>query len=941
MGFGRHRIGPGVPTGALCAAFACSLAAAQPVAEPAVEEVVVTGTRIALPVDETRVQVTVLDRADIERGGADSLGKVLQALPANLGSPPNTNINNGGDGAVRIDLRGLGHCRTVVLLNGRRFPNGGSGGDCSPDVNMIPVSIIERVEVLASGASAVYGADAIGGVVNILTREGFEGAEAGAGYLITDESDGEVLNAHLLGGREFGRGHLLVSLDFTDQRAVLGAAREYTDNTYVLGADGTLLTTGSFATPQGLFEAPPDNRLGLAPGFYTVVDGTRGEAAADFRPFTFPADTYNFAPINYVQTPNRRTSLWVDGRFELTRGLELFANVLVHDRESEQLLASTPYFSIDAGASPMLASGGQGIPANNYYNPFGADVPFAARRFIETVGRRFTQDLDAVQVTAGLEGALGAAWGWEAAVSWSENETLTTTAGEFRLDRLPLAVGPSGPDASGRIVCGPPDPVTGIVAADAVIAGCVPLDLFSGAGSITQEMLGYLSQPLTDAGRNRHALAGALLRGAWGSLGTGTIRWALGAEFREEKTTFLPDPLKLAGAVGQAANFVLSEGGAFRARELYAESSIPLLRYVPAIEELELGLGARFSDFSSFGNETTWQAGLRWKPLGTLTVRANYGRVFRAPPNVDLYSEPSRQFDFFALDPCGNDPTPEQRVICAATGVPGGSYVQTNLTPFVVGGDPELQPENGDSFTAGLQWLPRAIEGLRVALERWEVDLDDAIGVLGIDQVFDGCFGAGSPGLCSRIRRNPNGTLAAVDLRTTNLGRERATGFDMDVGYRREGAIGALDVSLLATYLDEREFVLYPGAAPIELSGVLDSDTFSLSSAYPKWRGLASLDWSRGPFSAAYTVQHIGSMTECGDPGDPQFFSGCREVSPITYHDLQLGLALERGPRVTLAIDNLTDEDPPFATFTGLNTDPATYRMLGRSYFLRLVQTLL
>ena len=250
-------------------------------------EVIVTGTRLNVTQSDSIAPVTVLDRRDVERSGADSVGKIVRVLPMNTGSPIGTNVNNGGDGAARVDLRGLGSQRTLVLLNGRRFPNGGVGGDASVDLNMLPVSWIERIEVLASGASAVYGADAVGGVVNVITRTDVEGAEFGGGWTITERGDGEIVRGDALVGFDLFGGSWSIGVDYTKQDGVSLARRDYSAAPLeTIDANGGVGFVGNLAIPEGLFDVPEENALGLEPGFYTRVTGAAGQTAADYRPFT-------------------------------------------------------------------------------------------------------------------------------------------------------------------------------------------------------------------------------------------------------------------------------------------------------------------------------------------------------------------------------------------------------------------------------------------------------------------------------------------------------------------------------------------------------------------------------------------------------------------------------------------------------------------------------
>lgn len=923
--------------GFTCAQLVGPLAFAQD--EEPLDEVIVTGSRIVETPAEATSHIVAVEREDIDRSGVDSIGKLLQALPANTGSPQNLNVNNGGDGSTRIDLRGLGACRTIVLVNGRRFPSGGSGGDCSPDVDMIPLSLIERVEVLASGASSVYGADAIGGVINILTRPRFDGVEAGVSYLLTEESDGDTTNAYFMAGQSLESGRVVVGFDYVDQQPVFGGAREYSSQTELLAADQvTLVPSGSSTIPQGRFLVPPGNVFGLPPRppfGYLLIEGATGDAAADYRPFVPGVDAYNFAPVNYLQTASRRTGFWVDGQYETEQGIELGLEFLTHHRESDQLLASAPYMSQQIGAAPVLANGMQGIPRTNFYNPFGVDIGNVTRRFVESGGRGFEQEVDAVRVALTADGHFGEAWDWSVAAAGYENETFTERDGALRTDRLQLAVGPSGPDSTGRIVCGPPDAVTGVVPDAAIIAGCVPLDLFSGAGTITQEMLDYVAQPLIDRGVNEQVLVTFDTRGNFGSTPAGAVRWAFGAEYREDATELDIDPAILNGTAGNPGEFAVLDGGSFKAREVFAEAFVPLVRDRAAIHDLTATASGRYSNFSSFGDAITWQGGLRWAPTSTLSLRGSYGTVFRAPPNGDLFWAPVDGIDNFALDPCGNSPTPQQQVNCTANGVPGGSYVQDDSILFTQGGNPDLAAEEGDSLTYGIEWRPSFAESLIMSVDAWRVDLDDRIGTLGLTTVLGGCADLGAASVCSAIDRNPDGSIAIVDLRQRNLANVFAQGVDAAIEWGMVTGSGEWGARLNATYVDTYEITPFEGATAATVAGEFSSE---FRQSFSRLRAVGYLQWSRGPWSASWSAQFIDQLTECGDPSalPPFAYTGCLTSDSVLFQDLQFGWRPERGPRLTVSVMNLTDENPPRLNFeSGFNADPGTYRLLGRTYMLK------
>ena len=890
--------------------------AASPAESEVLQTVVVTGSRIRGATSETTGPVTVLTQEQLTRGGNDSLGRVLQTLPYNTGSPPNTNVNALGDGSTRVDLRGLQPQRTVTLLNGRRLPNGGIGADSSVDIDSLPLSMIDRVEVLTTGASAVYGADAIGGVVNIITRSDFKGVELGLQRSETSRGDGTITRAQALVGGDVGRGHWMLGADYVDQKGVSMAAREYSAIPLGVSSDGTRVPVGSFVIPNGRFEVPDGNALGLPAGWYKRVPGATGQAPSDWRADDFE-ESFNYAPYTYLQTPNERGSLWLLGNHPLGGDNELFFEGLFRRRESSQSLA------------PAVFGIMSDVPAANFYNPFGVDIPDGVRRFVELDRRRFSQRVEMWRALAGIRGELGG-WRWEVSAATSESNAVTHEDGLPLLDPLTAGLGPSGRDASGRIVCGAPEPLTGIVPASAVIEGCVPINLFGGAGSITQEQVEFMSGALRDDGDNSQRLATIGLDGAWGRTPAGEILWALGAEFRRDSGAYRYDPQRVGGVVSLplAADV---PGGSFEAREGYAEMRAPLLDEQTGWGRLAATLGGRVSDFSTFGTHTTWHAGMNWQPSSAWVMRVDYATLFRAPALDELYRAQVSEQDFQEADPCGNAPTPEQQANCAANGVPGGSYVQSPQSTYLrfAGGNTELEPEEGHSFDAGLEFRSTGPTTWRASIDVFQTQLDRFVEGPDDPVILDECATHGTALACAKIERFADGSIRSIDVRLSNYGRVTVEGFDLAANMGFASRAGEFNLHALVTNLVHHEVQIFEGGASIERVG-----RANFGFVLPEWRGLGGVNWTRNAWSAGYTVQWIGSYVECARTleGDPY----CHDVASTVYHDVEASYQWI-GVTIRAGVNNLTDRDPPYLSSGAEgNTVPATYRLLGRTYFVQI-----
>jgi iron complex outermembrane recepter protein len=855
----------------------------------------------------------------------------------NAGEEP---YGDGGNGTVRLALRG--HA-TLVLVNGRRFPNSGEGADASVDLNTLPISFVDRVEVLASGASAIYGSDAVGGVVNIVTRRDMAGFTVAGSQTLSRHGDGPVTTGQAAAGFDLFGGTWILGVDHVKQEAVTLDRRDYSAVPLgIVDGNGTLAPFRNLGMPQGEFAVPEGNTLGLAPGMYTRVEGATGRSAADYRPIDPAADYFNVAPYHYLQTPNERSALWLIGSYPLGGGVNLFVEGLVHHRESAHGQAPDNYFG---GSVPELPDGSLGIPANNFYNPFGVDLvgsgpELVSRRMVELGNRRRTEEVDLWRALVGLEGRI-ADWWWTFSVADAESDAVTVQTGVFSRMRLIPAIGPSGPDESGRIVCGPPDSATGVVAAANIIPGCVPVDLFGGPGSITPDQLQYLYPgPARNAGTNEQQTAELVLRGPWGQLSGQDLHWVLGLEYLREAGSSVPSPWQIEEHGITALRAADSE-----ARELFAEVRVPLLEDRRWAREMDVNLGLRWSDYSSFDNHLSWQVGMHWQPVKEWTLRANYADVFQAPDLWALH-DPGITEQYFALDPCGNDPTETQRAHCEAHGVPSGAYVQ-GTEAFVVraGGNQKLEPETGLSLGAGVQYTPQWMEDVSISIDFFHLEITNLIRRFFVEQVLSECAEHGLSQACDDIERFPDGRIKRVSTFNENLGGLYETrGIDFAIDWAASTALGDVDVRLLATYLERWDEQPFLEGTVYEYAG-----TFA-AGAMPHWRGLGSVEWHSGSWLASYSAEYIGSFTQevhsigdyfelgpFGDRFSEPFEPYTRRVESVLYHDLEGRYEFRNGITVRAAITNVTDEDPPFVNLASIpNTDAGTYRLLGRSYFLEL-----
>src|SRR6185312_11415732 len=663
-------------------------ASAAPAAQPpTLETIVVTGSHIRNIDLETRHPVLVLDRAAIERTGFTSISDVVQAIVTN-GETQNRNVNNGSNGEQLANLRSLGANRTLVLLNGQRFVTDIDG---AVDLSAIPLALVDRIEVLEDGASAIYGSDAIAGVINIITRNNYEGGEVGEYVGRTSHDDGARQAYHLTygykGDRWSASGGVEYSLDdpiFAGDRAISAVP------VYGLPT-GTQFTGSEFGPYSWLV---PESLLSSNPNFLPLrlISGRTGTSSNDFRSIDPSSDFYNYQSLNYLQTPQERRAAFAQARYEFTPNLALNADVLFNQRQSREQLAPSD-ISLNAfdGTNPDAIA----ISPDNVYNPFGEPVDIALRRFVEAGPRLFHQTDDTLRLHVGLDGSfslLQRDFSWTANALSTRSDTSEFTGPLTDYSKLANALGPSFLDAAGVAHCGTPA---------AVIAGCVPLNLFGPPGSITPAMLDYVDADETNRYRDRTDVANlGLSTDSLFALPAGGAGFAAGAEYRHERAGSRLDPLEASGnAAGNGVSSASTSGGYWIA-EAYVEFNAPLLADKPFARKLDLSLGSRFSHYSNFGNTTNSQIGVRWQPTNDLLVRANYAEGFRAPSVNELFQGDVTNLGILADDPCDvtNNPTPTVQARCVQFGVPPGFKSSIDdVGASVQAGNPNLQPETSRS----------------------------------------------------------------------------------------------------------------------------------------------------------------------------------------------------------------------------------------------------
>lgn len=945
----HYALGAGVIAG-LAVTAAPAFAQEPPEDEDAADlgRVEITGSRLSRVDVEGARPVNILTRADIERIGLNDVGEVLRQLPAVTGSPLSTATNNGGDGSSLTSLRGMGSARTLVLINGRR--SNGAG-----DFSTMPIAMVERIEVLKEGASAIYGADAVAGVVNVITRTDFQGAQVSVQYGASMEtvsnpaeaqrtewagSDGEVGRFSAVLGDVGEKGSFMIGAERSKQDPVYQGNLKGAQFQRVIGGD-TLTDGFPRCLETGTCNAAGGSSATLG-GFFIPNDGsgtfTRDLNSGQIRPFDASTDLYNYAPVNYIQQPFTRTSAFAEGNydlFDLDNGFTMngFFESRWSNRRSEQELAPNPLFIVQNILDPAvdLGDGNFGVPADNAYNPFGVGVSDVRRRIAEG-RRRFEQDIVRTNITGGVRGDIGQmlpTWTYEASFHYGKTNQISTDFGQLVGANFLQAIGPSFFDDQGNAVCGTPE---------SPISGCVPLNLFGGFGSITDEMLEFAGAELVDRFDSTLTTINGSASGDLFQLPAGPVGLAVGYEFRDEKASSIPDSGKATDAV-TGNTFSKTEGG-FEVNSWFAETNIPVLADLPFAHLLEIGAGIRYDNFSTVGSNTVFMINGRWQPTRDLLIRGSYSEVFREPTIFDLFSPQGDSFPEFQ-DPCSNgwinNPdsnayaglTAEQQAQCRANGVPDGGYFQTNGQPRArIGGNPNLDPEEGDTTTIGFSWAPSQLPGFNLTVDYWTISLDDPIGAVAAEDVVRQCIVNGLDEFCNSIERQPSGEPARIISLARNSGELTASGVDFDASYTWSTDYGLFRAKTLWSYLDEREGEILEGDR-VDVAGKFSPGVNGIAEGvFPEWSGFSTVDWTYGDFGASINWEWLSEVDD---------LQNGETVRRTQYWDMIGRYNTPFGTEVSAGLTNVFNERPPFITnaFNAFS-DVDTYRMLGRSWFVRL-----
>ncbi|MGY4398422.1 iron complex outermembrane receptor protein [Sphingomonas sp. UYAg733] len=859
--------------------------------DAAASDIVVTGSRIRRQDLAGVGPATVVSAEQIENTGIVNIETVLQRLPANAGFAGNQTSaywTNNGYGTAQVNLRGLGIKRTLVLLNGRRLVAGGTGANSSPDLNMIPVVALARTDVLKDGASAIYGADAMAGVVNLVTRTDYEGLGVSARYGITEQGDGSDFSADLLWGIRNDRGGFMAAVTYQKTSAVNMASRA--PCSLAETTPGSLSCVNSASTIGGRAALPNGQQIN-----FNQVLGGNGNF---YEPYSAARHNFNSAPFLNAVSPVERVSTAFFADYDLSDDVEAFGEFLYTFRKSNQI--ATP------GTLRNLS-----IAASNPTNPTGQNIVLIQRRLAEPGPRQFFQETDTWQGTFGLRGKLGNNWAWEVAGSFGRNTAVDGSTNIANLERVANTLDTSK--------------------CSLAVGAAIPCADYLGFGDLTPAALDYILFTSRDRGGNELATVTADLTGSLFQLPAGPVSFATGAVYRKEKGWRDPDPLTVLGVANTNQQDPIS--GSSTAKEAYLELSVPVLANVPFFKALTLDGAVRYSNYNLFGSDWNYKLSADWMISEGFRLRGTYGTGFRIPNVPELFGGVS-EGNLTTTDPCSRYASSGNATLianCQASRVPA-NYVQLGTTILTTaGGNQDLKPESSTSWTIGTVIQPKGlIPGLSLTADWFDIDIKDAIRAIPGSTKLAVCYASAnlSSAFCDDFTRSPlTGEVTYLSAQPINTGREQMNGLDLGLVYNRTVGGIAVSLDMNVTWLNKYVVLPFPGGAPIDFAGYIGGG----NGGYPKWRGYGVLTARKDGIIATWSTQWIGKATDFNaDPGDIGY-----RTPNVFYHNAQIAFEIDKKTRFQLGVDNIFNRKAPYIqSFTDANTDTMTYDLLGRRFYV-------
>lgn len=950
-------VGAFVATGAVFAQDAAPADQAQTANTKTLQTVVVTGSRIRSADIETAQPIFTMTQADIQKTGLINVGDILANLSvagAQTFSKAGVLTSNPEQGGQYINIRNLGEQRTLVLVNGKRWATSLAG---FTDLSTIPSSLIERIDILKDGASAIYGSDAIAGVVNIILKDRYQGAEASAYYGQNQAGDGGQEAYSFTMGASGDKSSILFGANYTKDDEIRASKRRSTDFTY--GVDHAL--DGLSGTgPWGRYR-PWDPVAGTYAGGSMYLNHTGswdgkgvGADSRNIANYHSPAaadssDYYNPTQDMDLAGRNEMKSIFTHARYDFNDYVTFKATGMFAERENSRQVAGYPLNSLTQATNPVF------IDPNSYYNPQPGIPGYFSRRIVE-LPRITDNDVKSYHFDAGFEGSFNVGehiWNWDIGSNYNRYDVVEKGTGNLNLLNLKKALGPSFLNAAGQVQCG-------TAAAPIPSSLCVPFDILGGPTASTPQALAFINSLSQGTLQNIQKEYTANITGGLFNVPAGEVGFAAGVEHRDVEGYDILDQLVASGATTDLAGG--NTFGNYSVNEVYVEANVPVLKDLPGAKLLSFDVASRYSHYSNFGSTTNNKYSFQWKPIEDLLVRGTYAEGFRAPTLDDISGGGSQTFDYYT-DPCdtkfgaaASDAGVAAK--CAAQGLsPTFRQLNTAGTPitapntqgttaFNAGvGNADLQPETSVSKTAGMVYSPSWVPGLDLSADWYNIKIVNVITGVSANYVLNQCYLSNSATACGQFGRDATtGQVVNLNRGNANLGMLQTEGWDFGAHYRLpEFGFGKFAVNFDANYLS---------AYNTQSSSDADIAGYAGTWSLPRWRANAGVDWSMGDFGATWGLRYYGAFRdECWDTSDPatcnqinyegkNWGTGANRQGASVYHDVQFRYSTPWNGSIQVGVNNLFDKKRP-TTFSVSNSsatlqDPALD--LDRYFYVRYNQ---
>lgn len=947
-----------------------------------VEALVVTGSRIKRNEFTSAAPVQVITSEQSSLEGLVDTTEILQQSTLASGSFQWNNqltgfITSGGPGGNSVSLRGLGEQRTLVLLNGRRAGPAGVSGRVGPfDLNVIPSSLIERVEILKDGASSIYGSDAVAGVVNLITKTNLDGFEMNVYGNQSFEGGGEQFRISGAWGTTFDRGYFNAALDYYELKELTRGDRDDTGcsadylvsattgaRVDYLGLDGTVKChnlQSAYVQVAGIVVMPLDN---LPAGFVppTAAQGNNSPFAGWVRwnragfPLTFPyGPTENkLYDDSTVLSPVKRTTFSANFGYDLTPGIEFYSEFLFNRRESEQI--GVGQFFPSFAQLNTLYGVPNNLPTTNPNNPFGTTaLPVASYKSPSY------QEVDYTRFVGGLRGTLDVlgGWDWDVYGQWSKSEAVYNVGKRAYLDRLvatfqpgttctntplaayPLAAGvPNGGNFS-NFNCADIGP-----RAEAPLGGIPWASTRILNGQFSQQEQDFLFFTEEGTTTYEHKYIEGTVTGNLFTLPAGPVGAAFGFQVREEELDDLP------GFQARNRNQALfsSAGqtkGSDTVKEAFAEFSIPVAKGLPGMESFDISLSGRYSDYESYGNSSTYKFGANWQITPSWRIRATQGSSFRAPALYEQFLGAQIGYSAQSIDPCFNwgvtQTNPVVIANCITAGVPNNKTTGPSIAVASIGGAGVVGPETALARTIGVIWTPDFID-LSVAVDYFEFNVEDEVRQFGAANILNQCFRSSTypvNAYCGLFQRDAiTKDITTIDNAYVNVAEQVNRGIDLTTRYRHEFDFGTLTVDTQFTWQLQDTIKLLATAAEIDDNG---------ETTEPDFTGQVNTRFDRGDWTFFWGIDLIGKTSDTEEFGGDVFFSSRYQQNVyykqwaefMAYHDLSVRRRMDDWT-FSAGVQNVFDERPPAQSAAQFRIGTAAlnlYDMVGRRGFVSVTK---